>query len=246
MKKIVFTATLLLAAALSTRAQDIITTKNGEDIQAKVLEVAPDVVKYKKFSNPDGPTFSLYKSEILMVRYENGDKDIFNETSPLIASGPVHEGMKYREYKDLYDPGFYVRQPGDPYSRGWAGVASFLIPGLGEAIDGEWVRAAQFFGVNVLLGVIQLADTATYRTNNTIRIETGTVGTIAGVTRFAVNIWSIFDAVRIAKVKNMYYQDLRSMRSSIDMRMEPYFACTPVSTDGTLLPVAGVSMKLAF
>jgi len=64
---------------VSSYAQDIITTKKGEDIKAKVLEITIQEVKYKKVENPDSPIYSLLKSDILMIRYENGSKDIFNE-----------------------------------------------------------------------------------------------------------------------------------------------------------------------
>lgn len=66
---------------LGTFAQDVITLKNGVDIKSKVLEVGIDVVKYKKYENIDGPTFIEPKSTILMIRYENGTKDIFSEPS---------------------------------------------------------------------------------------------------------------------------------------------------------------------
>jgi hypothetical protein len=62
-------------------SQDIITTKSGEDIKAKVLEVNTTEIKFKKIDNIEGPTFSVLKSEILLVRYSNGSKDIFYENS---------------------------------------------------------------------------------------------------------------------------------------------------------------------
>jgi hypothetical protein len=62
-------------------SQDIITTKSGEDIKAKVLEVNTTEIKFKKIDNIEGPTFSVLKSEILLVRYSNGTKDIFYEKS---------------------------------------------------------------------------------------------------------------------------------------------------------------------
>jgi len=57
-------------------AQDIITTKTGEDILAKIVEVGHTEIKYKKFDNPEGPQFTILKSDVLMIRYENGTKDI--------------------------------------------------------------------------------------------------------------------------------------------------------------------------
>lgn len=145
MKKILFCFVLLFGWALSLSAQDIITTKDGTDIQVKILEITPYEVKYKKYDNLNGPIFSMLKSQILIVRYENGGNEIFgpkryNDGGYLNTAETVSLGMKYREYKDFYDARMYVPCPGDPYSRGWAGVASAFIPGLGECVDGEWGR----------------------------------------------------------------------------------------------------------
>lgn len=79
MKNLLFVFIVLLGFA--SYAQDIITTKKGEDIKAKVLEITIHEVKYKKVENPDSPIYTLLKSDILMIRYENGSKDIFNEES---------------------------------------------------------------------------------------------------------------------------------------------------------------------
>ena len=66
---------LLLASSL--HAQDVITLKKGKTIEGKVIEVTPTKVKYKKASNPEGPTYSLAKSEVMHVQYENGEKESF-------------------------------------------------------------------------------------------------------------------------------------------------------------------------
>jgi len=63
--------------SFSCVSQDIITKTNGDDIPCKVIEISTTEVKYKRFDNPEGPTFVLTKSEILMIRYQNGTKDIF-------------------------------------------------------------------------------------------------------------------------------------------------------------------------
>jgi len=59
-------------------AQDIIILKNGDEIKSKVMEVTPDIVKYKKWDNQDGPLYSSGKSEVFMIKYSNGMKDVFN------------------------------------------------------------------------------------------------------------------------------------------------------------------------
>ena len=59
--------------------------KDGEDIQAKILKVGSDEVEYKRHDNPDGPVYSVLKSDILVIEYENGTKDIFEEQEVKIA-----------------------------------------------------------------------------------------------------------------------------------------------------------------
>ena len=64
-------------------AQDIIILKSGEEIKALVQEVGLNELKYKKFENPNGPVYTLQKTNVFMVRYENGEKDVFStETTP--------------------------------------------------------------------------------------------------------------------------------------------------------------------
>jgi len=62
---------------VSTFAQDVITLKNGDDIQSLVQEIGEVEIKYKKFENPNGPNYTLKKSDIFMIRYTNGSKDVF-------------------------------------------------------------------------------------------------------------------------------------------------------------------------
>lgn len=69
---------LLCISTMAMNAQDVIVKKDGSTILSKILEVNPNDVKYKKFSNPTGPTYTIIKSEIMAINYENGDKDVFD------------------------------------------------------------------------------------------------------------------------------------------------------------------------
>jgi hypothetical protein len=79
MKKIILTLLTLIFAITFCFSQDMITKKSGEDIEAKILEVTTTEIKFKKSDNINGPIFTILKSDVLLVRYENGTKDIFNE-----------------------------------------------------------------------------------------------------------------------------------------------------------------------
>ena len=80
MKKIV---SLLFAAcvAVGAFAQDLIITRDGQRLEAKVLEVSSAEVKYKEFNNQDGATFILRADEINTVVFENGSVKVFNAPS---------------------------------------------------------------------------------------------------------------------------------------------------------------------
>ncbi len=79
MKKALVSLVILCTYAMTVYAQDVIVKKDGSTILSKILEVNPNDVKYKKFSNPNGPTYTIIKSEIMSINYENGDKDVFDK-----------------------------------------------------------------------------------------------------------------------------------------------------------------------
>ena len=84
LRKVVAIA-ICLASSVTMFAQDIIIMKDGNEIQAVVQEVGTDDVKYKRFDNKNGPLCTQKKSEIFMIRYQNGAKDVFNEVAPAPA-----------------------------------------------------------------------------------------------------------------------------------------------------------------
>lgn len=84
-RMIVLLAALLCASSLF--AQDIITKTDGSDIQAKVLEVGKSEVNYKRFSNLEGPTYTIDIAEVLMITYENGERDMFNNQKGGLPQG---------------------------------------------------------------------------------------------------------------------------------------------------------------
>lgn len=93
MKKILFVAALF-AGSLSMNAQDILVRKGGDVENVKVLEITPTEVKFKKFNNQNGPTFTERRSNLISVKFENGEVQKFNDApgSLLTATG---EGMAY-------------------------------------------------------------------------------------------------------------------------------------------------------
>ena len=58
-------------------AQDVIVTRDAKKINAKVMEVNAENIKYKLFEYQDGPTYTLPRSNIVSIIYQNGEVETF-------------------------------------------------------------------------------------------------------------------------------------------------------------------------
>lgn len=58
---------------------DIIIYKNGNEVPAKVLEIGTKEITYKRCSNLTGPNIVVNRSEVLLIRYPDGSKDIITQ-----------------------------------------------------------------------------------------------------------------------------------------------------------------------
>ncbi|MDR0828911.1 MAG: hypothetical protein LBN95_02215 [Prevotellaceae bacterium] len=91
MKKFLLFAALL--CCVNAFAQDVILKKDGSEIKAKVLEITDQQVKYKDFDLLVGPTRNIDLTEVFMITYENGQKEVFNkQTQPAV---PTTRGRNY-------------------------------------------------------------------------------------------------------------------------------------------------------
>ena len=85
-RQIAFAAFALVCSCAS--AQDLIVKKDGTVIQAKVTKIGTSEVEYKKWSNQDGPQYSIAVADILAINYMNGEKEMFENVS---ANGNVKQ-----------------------------------------------------------------------------------------------------------------------------------------------------------
>ncbi len=63
-------------------SQDKIYKTDKTIIEAKVQEVGDAEIRYKKFSNQNGPVYTVKKDYVWMIIYENGEKEIYNQVQP--------------------------------------------------------------------------------------------------------------------------------------------------------------------
>lgn len=175
------------------------------------------------------------------------------------ASAQQSEKVRYSEIKGNYNPKEYVAQATDPYHVGWYEAASFFIPGIGQLLSGETWRGLAFIGGEaVLVSVITTAaeNVANVAITNESGFLTGYTDPKVGKRNMAVmltalgvdlglSIWSSIDARNVAKVKNMYYQDLFNGKKPVELSFSPAVSLAP-DPSGALHPCAGVSMQLKF
>ncbi len=83
-----------MCAFMLCQAQDILVKRNGDELQVKVQEITPLLVKYKRFDNLEGPMISVSKAEVFMIRYENGTKEVLNEAARSAANAPVYQPVQ--------------------------------------------------------------------------------------------------------------------------------------------------------
>lgn len=92
---------------ISAAAQDIILKRNAEQIEAVVKEITDTDVKYRKFTHTEGVTYSIRRSEVFSITYENGTKDLFADEKPqaVAASYPYPPVSRSYSLGELFDEG---------------------------------------------------------------------------------------------------------------------------------------------
>jgi len=189
--------------------------KNGNEIQAVVQEVGVEVVKYKKYDNPDGPIYIKIKSEIFMIKYENGSKDVFSEEATpatAVKQNRTTVNQKISPYTSTtnsqqqlstlrYTFGKQISPYGSEKSPFLAGFLSFLIPGVGQFYNGDVGGGFLFLGGNIVFNSIWMSSAKTdYYGNVEINGSQFAIGFIGAL---AINVWSIVDGVQGAKKVNI-------------------------------------------
>lgn len=71
----------LLQISFFASAEDMIVLRNGSIIKAIVSEIGVSEIRYKKITNPTGPIYSIDKSDVLSINFENGEVEKFDRLS---------------------------------------------------------------------------------------------------------------------------------------------------------------------
>ena len=104
--KRLFITLLAVSATLFASAQDVIFLGANDSIVGKVISIGTSEITYKKWTNLEGPIYSLSINQIAAIRYANGTYDFLNnKTSPVVtntnnAVSVIRSGNSYM-YGDL-------------------------------------------------------------------------------------------------------------------------------------------------
>lgn len=80
--------------AVSARGQDRIVKKDKTNIEASILEIGSDEVKYKRFDFQDGPTYTIKKSEVFLIIYKGGRTESFEAAPETTTAAPRQASAK--------------------------------------------------------------------------------------------------------------------------------------------------------
>jgi hypothetical protein len=147
---------LLICSAGTAVAQDVILKKDNTTVLSKVLEVTSTEIKYKKWSNQDGPTYSIDRSEVTSINYQNGDVDKFND-NVAITPAPQPTVPYPQAQTPTAQPQPVPEKPKSPYSRGRMqfslnGGVAIPMGDFGVTDNNKLCAAFSFFGDELEMG----------------------------------------------------------------------------------------------
>lgn len=174
---------------------------------------------------------------------------IGNENGTAVTE--LQTGMKYKELKSIYNHRDWTSAPDDRYDPEWMSICSFIIPGLGQMICGEVGRGFGWFGgaagcwalMGLGAGLEAYGETMYDGAPNSAMVTAGAILSIAACIGLGtIEVCSVIDATRVAKVKNMYDRDLRQRNYSLNLY--PSVDCVKMASG--VQPTAGLTLAMRF
>ena len=153
---------------------------------------------------------------------------------------------QYRVNKKQFDHKTYTYQYGDPSNPTMVGVASYFVPGLGQMLMGEGARGVAFLASYtgcMTLSLVGIIETFEDIDNGGDGARGQKLMWIGLGSSMGIAFWSVFDAVRVAKVNNLAFR--AQNRSSIVFKIEPYLFSASAFNSKTNVST-GLSLKIKF
>ena len=203
---------ILFSINNAAHAQDLILLKSGEEIKAIVNEIALDLIKYKKFENPEGPIYTIEKRNVVMITYKNGSKDVFSEQPTVIVQEQKQE--EPHQNSSLVAKKGAVRQNGKYLSK--YDVRTLMVnntdalelynSGKNLILVGD---VSGYLGLGVIIVAAIVENKGNFKENSA-----NMVGLVGGVALLATSMTFTFTGrSKIKKSVNRYNSDLKNAES---------------------------------
>lgn len=128
---------LLLVLMQSAFAQDKIVKLDSNEMKVRVLEIKLQGIAYQHPDSAEGKVYLIPKSDVFMVQYANGAKEVITETSADTASVHSDGNVISRTPEQMYELGQYDAQRlYEGANAKWGSVTSglFLWYGLAASV----------------------------------------------------------------------------------------------------------------
>lgn len=98
--------------AHAAHSQDFIFTTGGNKLQAKVIEINTNDIKYKSSNNIEGPTYVIAKKDVVLIQYSNGLSEVINNNPNSIVP-KINDFKEYNTNKTEGDAEFIKKTKSD-------------------------------------------------------------------------------------------------------------------------------------
>lgn len=171
-----------------TLSQDTIYKKSGEKVVAKILELTPTEVKYKRFDFQDGPLYIESKANVTSIIYSNGIKETvkIEEAKSISAPADYYSPLNTTSNKIIPRRNEYIYKNQYYNERE---IQDFLLETKNKTIIGYVTKARQakrwqYIGFAAIpLGIVggyALGSSNTYNLNGTLSTNK-TLATLGGL-----------------------------------------------------------------
>jgi len=246
---------LIVATCSYAQNLDLIVTLKGDSIACHIDSISETRIYFEMKSQ------SIWKNtHIELAKVSQYEKNVIKKGQYLYESGTsiiksdyTMANAKYKISKTMYDYKTWTHEEGDPYNPTTCGILS-IIPGVGQMVAHEYGRGAAFLGGFAGCLFLSFVGGATAmgsaRKTEENKMETDEPQAVLGIGLMlaglagaaAIDIYSVVDAVRVAKVNNLVWRD--KMGTGFNLQMEPYFS--PIQTCGSTKAQLGLSLKVKF
>src|SRR5438552_11348675 len=145
MKQIFLLIVVLFFILAFSYSQDKIYRNNGKIIEAKILEIGSNEIRYKEFQNLDGPVYILETDRIKKVVFVNGTVQKFqdNYKDPERYAGQLNKAIKLNFLSPLYGYTEFGFEKSTGVGKGYELSLGIIGLGKSETLEYNFYNSSQ-------------------------------------------------------------------------------------------------------